>query len=409
MAGEISESGLVVPKIGEVISPSVAMRLAIAAAGLGAGFVSPNPLVGCVIVDSRHRFLSFGYHAKVGQAHAEIDALKKIQNESQLQGAYFYVTLEPCAHQGRTPSCAKTLAPLGIAGVIYGLQDPNPLVAGQGAQIIRDAGKKAILWNDLNAVSDLGLDADLTDHERTEIGRDLEEVAEIFLWNMKNKTPYVGLKVATTLDGALATKDGVSQWITGEQSRSHVHFLRAHYDAVLVGRQTFLHDNPKLNVRHPRFKDFQNRVVVLDPHGKGLATLAESELIQCHKPDQIFWVVRKGHSFDQNAKVASSYCTILEVSTRADGWFDSEQLLAELWKVGVRSVFVEGGAATLSYFLNDKIAQRLHLFMSCSLLGGIGHRWTEMLRSKDLNSRLFLQNVKTQTFGPDLYVSGQIL
>ncbi len=408
MDGEIDKPGPNLPKIGESISPSVAMRLAINLAGLGAGFVSPNPLVGCVVVDSQHRFLSFGYHAKVGQDHAEIDALKKVQDKTQLHGAYFYVTLEPCAHQGRTPSCAKTLAPLDISGVIYGLQDPNPLVAGQGAQILRDAGKKAILWSDLNVVKDLGFESEISKNERDEILHDLEEVAEIFLWNMKKKTPFVALKVATTLDGSLATKDGESQWITGEQARSHVHFLRAHYDAILVGRQTFIQDDPKLNVRHSKFVGFQNRVIVLDPNAKGLERLGMSELIKFHNPEQIFWVVRKGHDLNSNKSKFADQCTILEVPTRPDGWFDSQQLLAELWKVGIRSVFVEGGAATLSYFLNEKIAQRLHLFISCSLLGGIGHRWTEMLRSKDLNSRMFLENVKTQSFGPDLYVSGKI-
>lgn len=123
--------------------------MAIAEGKKGAGFVSPNPLVGCVIVDKNRNFLSSGYHAKVGFAHAEADALLKIKDLTSLEGAHVYVTLEPCAHQGRTPSCAKALAGLPIESVTYGLEDPYIEVRGQGAEILRRAGKKVILFSEL--------------------------------------------------------------------------------------------------------------------------------------------------------------------------------------------------------------------------------------------------------------------
>src|SRR5262245_40143194 len=143
------------------LTPKEAMAVAIEEGRKGAGFVSPNPLVGCVILDRNGEFVAKGYHAKIGDLHAETHALQHVADPSRLDGAQFFVTLEPCAHEGRQPSCAKTLAALPIASVTYGLQDPNPKVSGQGVEILRRAGKKVELI--------------------TELRPELEELAEIFL------------------------------------------------------------------------------------------------------------------------------------------------------------------------------------------------------------------------------------
>ncbi len=158
-----------------------AMKLAMEEALKGAPFVSPNPLVGCVILDSRGQLLSRGFHTAFGQPHAEVEALKGLSTE-QLKGAHVVVTLEPCAHQGKTPSCAKLLASLPIAKVTYGLIDPNPLVAGQGVEILHAAGIKTELYQ-----------GPLQD--------ELEEVCEEFLWNFRRQEIFVALKVAQSLDG----------------------------------------------------------------------------------------------------------------------------------------------------------------------------------------------------------------
>lgn len=135
------------PKKNQEMTDLMAMRLAIQEAYKGLGYVSPNPLVGCVILDSQNRFLASGYHARIGEAHAEMNALKKL-NPEDLKGARVFVTLEPCAHEGRTGSCAKALSALPVKEVIYGLQDPNPLVSGKGAEIIRAAGIQCTLFQD---------------------------------------------------------------------------------------------------------------------------------------------------------------------------------------------------------------------------------------------------------------------
>jgi diaminohydroxyphosphoribosylaminopyrimidine deaminase/5-amino-6-(5-phosphoribosylamino)uracil reductase len=188
------------------LTPNEAMKLAIEEAARGAGFVAPNPLVGCVILSRDGALIGRGHHERIGEGHAEVRALESVADVSQLNAAQVFVTLEPCAHQGRTPSCAEALAKLPIASVTYGLEDPNPLVAGKGAEILRAAGKTVQIFGGLKT--------------------ELEEACEIFLMNMREKRAFVALKAAASLDGKIALPDGSSQWITGEESRAHVQSLR---------------------------------------------------------------------------------------------------------------------------------------------------------------------------------------
>ncbi|MFN9068767.1 MAG: bifunctional diaminohydroxyphosphoribosylaminopyrimidine deaminase/5-amino-6-(5-phosphoribosylamino)uracil reductase RibD, partial [Bdellovibrionales bacterium] len=186
-------------------------------------------------------FLASGYHQRCGGPHAEVEALQKVKPEL-LAGAHVIVTLEPCAHEGRTPSCAKTLAQLPIKKITYGIVDPNPLVSGKGHQILKEAG------------------LDVQEYQGP-LKLNLERVCEEFLVNQKEKRIFVALKVAQSLDGKIALKNGKSQWITGPDSRDFVQNLRAQYDGILVGRNTVVADNPSLNVRVPGItKD--NHVIV---------------------------------------------------------------------------------------------------------------------------------------------------
>ena len=230
-----------------------AMLLAIAEGSKGAGWVSPNPQVGCVILSSSGRLLSTGFHRKYGGPHAEVWALKALEKASDLEGAIVVVTLEPCAHEGKTPSCAKALAKLPISKVVYGLVDPNPLVAGQGLDIIRNAGIKVECITEFFP----------------ELTAPLEQLCEHFLMNQNQKRPFVSLKVATSLDGIMAMKGGESQWISGPESRARVQFLRATHDAVLVGSGTILVDNPRLNSRDSNYEGKDpNKVIILDRRGR---------------------------------------------------------------------------------------------------------------------------------------------
>lgn len=335
-----------------------AMQLAITEALKGAPFVSPNPKVGCVILNSRGELLSTGYHKKFGGPHAEVEALKGLSFE-QLKDAHVIVTLEPCAHEGKTPSCAKALAGLPIKKVTFGLVDPNPLVAGQGAGILHAAGIEV-------------------EEYQGSLKMDLEETCEEFLWNYRYKKVFVALKIAQSLDGKIALANGESKWITGVDSRQKVHELRAQYDAVLVGKNTVLVDNPSLDVRHPTIQK-ENKVVVLDRSGEILKKIDHLKMFKVHKPENLFVMPSQ----------------------------DLETCLKELYDKGIRSLMVEGGGQVYSSFLEQGLVQRLHLFTAPVILGqGIG--WADCFTVSDMEKRLELKSVKVQLVGQDTYLTGRI-
>ena len=356
-----------------------AMQLAIEEAKKGAGFVSPNPLVGCVILSRSGDLLAKGYHARVGENHAEVNALNQITDPQQLEGAQVFVTLEPCAHEGRTPSCAKRLAQLPVASVIYGVQDPNPLVSGQGAAILRQAGISVAVFTE-------GLESEL------------EALAEIFFLNMREKRPFVAVKVASSLDGKVALHDGSSQWITGEESRAHVQYLRGCYDAVVTGVGTFARDNPRLNSRDERFKDKSQKLVLLDPTGRSFKTLEQSALLSVRSAQDLIVVTAP---MGTRAPVGRH----IEIPD-AQGAFDTTALFAALTAEGIHSLFVEAGPYTVSQFLKARLVDRLYVFLAPKILGD-GLSWTTGLSLPGLDHAIQLADSQVQSFGGDILITGR--
>ncbi|UOF00734.1 bifunctional diaminohydroxyphosphoribosylaminopyrimidine deaminase/5-amino-6-(5-phosphoribosylamino)uracil reductase RibD [Bdellovibrio reynosensis] len=383
------------PARGTKLSPESAMRLAISEAYKGATRVSPNPLVGSVVLDANGGFLSSGYHEFYGGPHAEVNALKNLSNE-ELRDAHVFVTLEPCAHEGKTPSCAKMMAKLPLKKVTFGLIDPNPLVAGQGADILRAAGIETEVFSSSDGKED---------HE---IKIKLEEVCETFLWNFREKKVFVALKMASSLDGQVALKSGESQWITGPESREYVHYIRACYDAVLVGKGTVQFDNPSLNIRHPEL-DKRNKVVVLDAEADLLYKYSELKLSQVHASGDVFWCVAEDLKEDVTKKLSSLALApkVLFIKTLVGGELDLENLLAQLYVQGLRSVMVEGGAFTASSFVNYQLVNRLYLFQAPMIMGSGGSRsWTETLRIPTMKEKIHMKNPRYLTFGTDFMVTG---
>lgn len=355
------------PRRGEQLTDDGAMSVAIQVAKKGAGFVSPNPLVGCVVLDKENRFLSWGYHERYGEAHAEVQALKGL-NERDLVGARLFVTLEPCAHQGKTPSCALALAKLPISEVIYGLVDPNPLVSGKGAEILRSAGIATKLFGRMTA--------------------ELEEVCEHFLTNQKFQRPFVSLKVASSLDGQMALVSGESKWITCEKSREYAHYLRGSHDATLVGRGTVLTDNPQLSIRHPSFALKKNRILVLDDTGS----------IQ-HKRD-----LRLFH-----ANPAENV-TIFSGEEGQLGRTDLGRVLKKSWELGIRSILVEGGVEVISSFLNSGLVDRVYVFVAPKILGSRGGRsWTSDVQIDQIKDALNLRTQRFLRMDQDILVTGLLV
>lgn len=309
------------------------MQMALDEGKRGLGLVHPNPPVGCIIVGKEGNIIARGAHLQFGGPHAEINALDKVTNHNELDGATLYVTLEPCAHEGKTPSCAKLLATLPIAKVVYAVEDPNPQVSGRGIDIIRAAGIEVELLSE--------------SIEKQEC----EALAEIFYWNMKNSAPFVAVKAATSRNGSLVPENN-ERWLTGVESQRHVHYLRNQYKAILVGVETFLQDDPQLNIRIEGQDVKSNHAVVLDPKGRGLEKVSSSKLRNCRELDKIIWVV--GDDIEKKMDVQ-----MLKVPIE-NGHFNLNILLKKLWNLEITSIFIEGGAKTFSYFLNAGLVNRVY-------------------------------------------------
>lgn len=331
-----------------------AMQMAIEEAYKGAALVSPNPKVGCVILNSKGQLLAKGHHKKYGGPHAEIEALQRLSDQ-QLKDAHVIVTLEPCAHEGKTPSCAKKLSHLQVRKVTYGLVDPNPLVAGQGHQILAQAGIATELY-------------------QGPLTQDLEDVCEEFLVNFREKRIFVAMKVAQSLDGHIALQNGTSQWITGLESREQVQKIRSYYDAVLVGYETLMKDNPSLNVRLEGVEK-ENWAVIL----------AEPEQAQ---------------KIPRDFKVFQSRATERVIILGGD----LKHVLQSLYDKGLRSVLVEGGAHTFSQFLKQGLVDRVYVFTAPMIMGQ-GKSWTQSLSFENLEMAPRASRVKMRVFGPDIYQS----
>lgn len=388
-------SVLAIPTIGTRLTPEQAMRLAISEAAKGSAKVSPNPQVGAVVLDRDGGFISSGFHEYFGGPHAEVNALKNLSAE-QLKAAQVFVTLEPCAHEGKTPSCAKMMAKLPLARVVFGLIDPNPLVAGQGAEILRAAGIEAVPFKSEDK------------KEESEIKVLLEESCEAFLWNFRHKKVFVALKMASSLDGQVALRSGESQWITGPESREYVHYLRACYDAVLVGKGTVEFDDPSLNIRHSSIAK-KNKVIVIDAEGDLLHRFSELKMTEVHDLEDLFWCISSELADEAKKKLEKlpKGPRVLFVKTKVAGDLDLQDLLSQLYTLGLRSVLVEGGAFTASSFINCSLVNRLYLFQAPIIMGSGGSlSWTNSVRIATMSEKLKIQNPRYQVFGNDFLITG---
>lgn len=351
------------------------MRLAIEVAQQGRGFVSPNPLVGCVIVDRDGHFLASGAHLRFGEAHAEVHALSQIQDTQLLKGATVYVTLEPCSHQGKTGACAKKLAELPIQRVVYGCKDPNPQVSGRGLELLKAHGIQ---------VQPFSLYRD-----------SCWELIEDFSYHIQQRKPYVVLKVGASFDGKIALKSGESQWITCEASRFKARQLRAHYDATFIGAGTLQYDNPRLDFRGTEFAEKKdNRIVILDPKGKAAQDYEKSHLSQLHRPQNVFVLTRAEHLSSWSRHLVQ----VITWDSSSQGW---DQALKNLYQKGVASLYVEGGSYVYGQILSYQLAQKLYLFQSRKILGE-GVSWSQYFQNKSLETCPQLRRWSHLSLGEDV-------
>jgi len=320
------------------------MRRALALAARGLGETNPNPLVGSVVA-REGRVLGEGFHARAGGPHAEVVALR--QAGASARRATLYVTLEPCAHHGRTPPCAPLVRDCGIARVVVASRDPDARVNGRGLALLRRAGI---------AVSS-GVCAP-----------EAEALNTRFLTAARRRRPFVLLKAALTLDGRIATASGRSRWITGSAARRQARFLRRLQDAVLVGIGTVLADDPLL-LPEPRTRRPFTRVVL----DTGLRLPVASRLVRTASPRTPVLVLSAAAGGRRRRELEARGVSVVEVAC-ARGRVTPRAVLEALSERGLASVMVEGGSEVLGSFLAARLVDEVALFRAPLLLGGRGSR-----------------------------------
>lgn len=320
------------------------MRAALNLAARGLGRVAPNPAVGCLIV-KEGRVVGRGWTQPGGRPHAETEALR--QAGAEAKGACAYVTLEPCSHHGKTPPCAEALIDAGIARCVIALQDPDDRVQGRGAAKLREAG--------------------------IEVSVGLCEAAarrlnEGFLCRVTQGRPLVTLKVATSLDGRIATRSGASQWITGPAARQRGHLLRADHDAILAGSGTALADNPRLDVRLPGLSERSPLRVVVD--GRARLPL-DADLVARAKEQPTLLFTRPQDGSERLEAYRTAGVQVVELG-QAERPLPLDEILQALGSRGITRLLVEGGGGIAGALMAADLVDRIHWFRAAGVIGGDG-------------------------------------
>jgi len=355
------------------------MQIALKEAKKGYGNVSPNPLVGAIIVKNG-KVIGKGAHLKYGENHAEVNAFENCSEPPK--GATMYVTLEPCNHFGKTPPCSDRIIKECIKKVYIGVVDQNELVLGAGIKKLRAAGIEV----------EVGLLEDK-----------IKILNESFFYYIKNKRPFLLLKSAITLDGAISTETGDSKWISSEKSRKRAHKLRTIYDAIMVGKNTAIDDNPKLN---SRIKNGKNPFrVILDrkleiPLFSNIysdelisKTIVFTSLLDCNK-DNLKVLKERG------AKIINTPIN--------DKFLDLQFVLQTLGKMKITSLLVEGGAILSTNLLKLKLVNRINLFIAPKIVGSSTSFVTNDLGISKIDKAIEVKNISYEKIENDIMIDGLV-
>lgn len=300
-----------------------------------AGWTNPNPLVGAIIVKNG-KTLSTGYHKKVGDLHAESDAIRNAIED--IKGSTLYVNFEPCTHHGRTPPCTEAIIKAGIKRVVFSVGDSNKRVKGMGAKHLEEAGIEVV---------------------QGVLEQEAKELNESFLTFHNRKRPFIALKYAASLDGKIATKTGDSKWITNEKARVYGHQLRSTYQAILVGSNTVLNDDPHLGARLKNKKDPLR--IVLD------STLKTPTKSQIFRDCNVLIVTTQRADKNKIEQFKKMNIEILQFETPE---ISLKALMTELVSRNIISILVEGGGETLGRFVDEKLVDKVYAFYAPIIIGG---------------------------------------
>lgn len=352
------------------------IQLAIELAKRGSGFVSPNPLVGCVITKN-NRIIGAGYHQKYGENHAEVNAINSAVET--LEDATLYVNLEPCSHYGHTPPCVDKIIESKIKRVVIGTLDVNPLVSGNGVKKLKKAG--------------IEVKVGILEKECTELNK-------FFFKYITKKTPFITLKIAQTLDGKIADESNYSQWISSSESRKLVHSLRSKYDAVLIGSRTANIDNPLLTVRLTEGRNPWR--VVLDSN---LKLKTDLRLFKQNADGKTILVTSKESLSKKNKikKLSELGVRIIFVKKNGNGKLNLKNVLKELAILEITSVLVEGGSEIFSSFVKQNLFDEIMVFTSPKILGN-GVSSFSSIKISDLRKAYRLKIKNSEIVGEDLFL-----
>ncbi len=347
------------------------MQLALRLARKGEGKVSPNPLVGAVIVKDG-KIVGSGYHKRFGGPHAEINALKEAGGKAK--GGTLYVNLEPHSFLGKTPPCTEAIIEAGIKKVLCSIIDPNPQVNGKGVKKLKSSGIQV----------EVGL-----------LNQEAKRLNEVYLKYITTRIPFVILKVAQTLDGKIATLNGNSKWITSETSREFVHKLRSSVDAVLVGSKTVIRDNPELTIH--KIKGENPKRIILTTSGQ---LPPDSRILKNNKDNKTIVVTSKVTS-----RLKSYPAEIWEVKRDRDGGIELKEFLRKASQEGIVSILVEGGKEIFTSFIRNKLVDKVYYFLAPKILGK-GLETFGDLGINRIKDSLDLKDVELKRFSDDLLLIG---
>jgi diaminohydroxyphosphoribosylaminopyrimidine deaminase/5-amino-6-(5-phosphoribosylamino)uracil reductase len=316
------------------------MKRALKLARKGEARVSPNPMVGAVIV-KENRIIGEGYHENFGGNHAEINAI--LRSSEPIDGSTIYVTLEPCTHYGKTPPCVDRLISLNPARVVIGALDPNPLVSGKGINVLNQHGIETTVGVLEDACKDLN---------------------ERFFKFIQTRIPFVTLKFAQTIDGRIATASGHSQWISSLPSRRFAHRLRSIHDAVLVGVGTVMADNPELTVRLARGRNPVR--IIVDSH---LRIPLHANVLKHQGTAKTIIATTRGANLEKRTILMDMGVDVMLIDEDSRHRIDMNSLLTELGKKEISSVLVEGGAAVITTILRQELADRAVIIIAPKIVG----------------------------------------
>ncbi len=351
------------------------MRVALALARRGLGTAWPNPAVGCVIVD-RGRVVGRGWTQPGGRPHSETEALGRAGGAAI--GATAYVSLEPCCHWGRTPPCTDALIAAGIRRVVVALEDPDPRVAGDGVRRLRAAGLHV---------------------ETGFCASEAEEINAGFFCRLRNGRPLVTLKLATSLDGRIATRRGESQWISGPPARERAHALRAAHDAIMVGTGTALADDPQLTCRLPGLANRSPVRVVVDRHLRIPPTM---RLISDARAVPTWVLTLPSADPERRRAFRSAGATVIDTDPGPDGNGSLAAALAALGERGITRLLVEGGGRLAAAFARAGLIDRLVWVHAPMLIGGDGFPAIAEFGLEVLAEAPNFERLSTETVGDDV-------